>query len=134
MNRLSLIGAVGAIGLVIQILLGLGLAGSSNPKGSALIVPHLVIGVAGIALLAYLLSGIFRAGSSGAAKGIYSLALVLTLAQVALGFTLLETSASQGILMAHQGIAFLILILMAVGGMVAARSRRMMAQTAGAPS
>jgi len=90
--------------------------------------------VAGIALLAYLLSGIFRAGSSGAAKGIYSLALVLTLAQVALGFTLLETAASQGILMAHQGIAFLILILMAVGGVASARSRRAMSATAGAPS
>lgn len=134
MNRLSLIGAIGAVGLVIQILLGLGLAGTSNPKGSALIVPHLVIGVAGIALLAYLVSGIFRAGSSSAAKGIYSLALILTLAQVALGFSLLATAASEGILMAHQGIAFLILILMAVGGMVSARSRKSMTQTAGAPS
>jgi hypothetical protein len=134
LNRLSLIGAIGAIGLVIQILLGLGLTGSSNPKGSALIVPHLVIGVAGIALLAYLVSGIFRAGSSGAAKGIYSLALVLTLAQVALGFSLLATGGSQGILMAHQGIAFLILILMAVGGVVSARSRRAMPSPAGAPS
>ena len=134
MNRLSLIGAIGAIGLVIQILLGLGLAGTSNPKGSALIVPHVVIGVAGIALLAYLLSGIFRAGSSGTAKGIYSLALVLTLAQVVLGFTLLDTAASQGILMAHQGIAFLILVLMAVGGVVSARGRRAMSATAGAPS
>jgi heme A synthase len=134
LNRLSLIGAIGAVGLVIQILLGLGLAGSSNPKGSALIVPHLVIGVAGIALLAYLVSGIFRAGSSGAVKGIYSLALILTLAQVALGFSLLATGGSTSILMAHQGIAFLILILLAVGGMVSARSRRTMSSTTGAPS
>jgi hypothetical protein len=134
LNRLSLIGAIGAVGLVIQIVIGLGLAGVGNPKGSALIVPHLVIGVAGIALLAYLVSGIFRTTNSGAARGIYSLALVLTLAQVALGFSLLATGASEGILMAHQGIAFLILILMAVGGMVSARSRRSMAQTAGAPS
>ena len=124
-----LAGAVGAIGLVIQIILGFALAGTANPKGSALIVPHVVIGVAGLALVAYLAVSIIRAPSLSTAKVVYLLALVLTIAQVALGYALLE-NAGQGVLMAHQGIAVLILVLMAVGGMASARGRRMAPQPA----
>jgi hypothetical protein len=123
LNKQALVGAIGAIGLVIQIILGFALAGSGNPKGSAIIIPHLVIGVGGIALLAFLVSSIYRTPGATAPRLVYVLALVLTLAQVALGFSLLA-SPSEGVLMAHQGIAILILILLAVGGVLAARSRR----------
>jgi len=75
-------------------------------------------------LLIYLVANIFRSSTLMTTKLVYVAALVLTLAQVLLGFVLLA-SPSAGLLMAHQGLAVLILVLMAVGGMVAARSRRM---------
>lgn len=126
-------GAIGAIGLVVQIILGFALAGSGNPKGDALIYPHVVIGLAGLALVAFLVVSISRTPSSATARLVYVVALVLTFVQVILGYTLLG-SAGQGTLMAHQGIAILLLILLAAGGMVSARSRRMLIAQAGAPN
>ncbi|MDG7022508.1 MAG: hypothetical protein JRN07_03810, partial [Nitrososphaerota archaeon] len=52
MNRTALLGAVGAVGLVIQIVLGFAVAGTAHPTESAILVPHVVIGVAGLALVA----------------------------------------------------------------------------------
>lgn len=132
MNRTALLGAIGAIGLVFQIVLGFALAGTSDPKESAMAVPHVVVGVAGLALVAYLALSIFRSSSLMTARLVYTLALLLTLSQVALGYDLLLGGGGQGIEMAHMGIAFLILILMAAGGMASARGRRMAAQ-AGVP-
>ena len=51
------------------------------------------------------------------------MAFVLTFAQVALGFRILAIPDPM-LAMAHQGIAIVILVLLAVGGMLAARSRR----------
>lgn len=84
----------------------------------------MLIGVAGIALLAFLASSIFLAPTSLLPKLVYGLALVLTLAQVALGFRLLASPDTM-LEMAHEGLALLILILLGVGGMMAARARRM---------
>jgi hypothetical protein len=125
LNKQALAGAVGAVGLVLQIIIGFALAGSGDPKGSDLILLHIVIGVGGIALVAYLVSSIFFVPSSFIARGIAALAFVLTLAQVVLGFRILS-EPDPSLLMAHQGIAFVILILLAIGGMLGARQRRSM--------
>jgi hypothetical protein len=122
---MSMLGAVAAVGLVVQIILGFALAGSSNPKGDAIVYPHVIIGVLGLVLVAYLAMSIMRTAGSPTVRLVYVLALVLTLAQVAIGFALLDTSAGSGALMAHQGIALLILILLAAAGVLSARSRRM---------
>ncbi len=123
MNDQTLAGAIGAAGLVIQIALGLALSGSGDVTGSALIVPHMLIGVGGIALVAFLVSSIFFAPSSLIVRLVYALAFALTFAQVALGFRILAVP-DQMLAMAHQGIAIVILVLLALGGMLAARSRR----------
>lgn len=123
MNNQTLAGAIGAGGLVVQIIIGFVLAGSDNPTGSALILPHMLIGIGGIALVAFLVSSIFFMPSSIIAKLIYALAFALTFAQVALGFRVLAYPDSM-LEMAHQGIAVVILVLLALGGMMAARSRR----------
>jgi hypothetical protein len=118
---------------VIQIVLGFALAGSSNITGSMLIFPHMLIGVAGIALVAFLVSSIFLNPSSMVAKLVYGLAFLLTFAQVALGFRILSSPDSM-LEMAHQGIAIVILVLLGLGGMLSARGRRMAArQSAAAP-
>ncbi len=123
MNNTTLAGVIGAVGLIIQIIIGFALAGSGNPTGSALILPHMLIGIAGIALVAFLVSTIFLNPTTMISRLVYALAFVLTLAQVALGFR--ELSApDQMLLMAHEGIAVVILILLGLGGMLTARSRR----------
>lgn len=88
-----------------------------------LIFPHMLIGVAGIALVAFLVSSILLMPSSMIARLVYALAFVLTFAQVALGFKILA-SPDNMLAMAHQGIAVVILVLLGIGGMLAARSRR----------
>ena len=123
MNNTTLAGVIGAVGLIIQIIIGFALTGSGNPTGSALILPHMLIGIAGIALVAFLVSTIFLNPSNMMSRLVYALAFVLTLAQVALGFR--ELSApDQMLLMTHEGIAVVILILLGLGGMLTARSRR----------
>lgn len=122
MNNTTLAGVIGAVGLVIQIILGFALTGSGNPTGNMIILPHMLIGIAGIALVAFLASSIFLNPASTASRLVYALAFVLTLAQVALGFRELA-SPDQMLLMTHEGIAFAILIL-GLGGMLTARGRR----------
>jgi FtsH-binding integral membrane protein len=133
LNNTTLAGVIGAVGLIIQIIIGFALAGSGNPTGSALILPHMLIGIAGIALVAFLVSSIFLNASSTMPTLIYALAFVLTLAQVALGFR--ELSApDQMLLMTHEGLAIVILVLLGLGGMLTARSRRQSVTAApGAP-
>ena len=123
LNNQTLAGAIGAGGLVVQIILGEALAGSGNLTGSGLILPHMLIGVAGIALVAFLVSSIFLTPSSMIARLVWALAFLLTFAQVALGFKILGSPDAM-LTMAHQGIAVVILVLLAVGGMLSARSRR----------
>jgi hypothetical protein len=133
LNNQTLAGAVGAAGLVIQIVLGFALAGSGDPTGNVLIFPHMLIGIAGIALVAFLVSSIFFMPSSLIARLVYVLAFALTFAQVAVGFRVLAYPDNM-LAMAHQGIAIVILVLLAVGGMMVARGRRKsMMQTAAAP-
>lgn len=129
MNNTTLAGVIGAVGLIIQIIIGFALAGSGNPTGSILILPHMLIGVAGIALVAFLVSTIFLNPSSTMPTLVYGLAFVLTLAQVALGFRELSVP-DQMLLMAHEGLAVVILVLLGLGGMMTARSRRKSMSTA----
>ncbi len=131
MNNQTLAGAIGAAGLVIQIVLGFALSGSGSPTGSMLIFPHMLIGVAGIALLAFLVSSIFLTPSSMIARLVYAVAFLLTFAQVALGFRILAVP-DNSLVMAHQGLAFVILVALGVGGMLSARSRRKSMMTAAA--
>jgi hypothetical protein len=134
LNNTTLAGAIGAGGLVIQIILGFALSGSGNPTGSMLILPHMLIGIAGIALVAFLASSIFLTPSSMLPRLVYALAFVLTLAQVALGFRILS-SPDNMLVMSHEGIAVVVLVLLGLGGMLAARSRRRsMTATAAAPA
>ena len=123
MNNQTLAGAIGAGGLVVQIILGFALAGSGSSTGSMLILPHMLIGIGGIALVAFLVSSIFLVPSSMIARLVYVLAFALTFAQVALGFRILAIPDDM-LAMAHQGLAIVILVLLALGGMLAARSRR----------
>jgi hypothetical protein len=123
LNNQTLAGAIGAGGLVVQIVLGFALAGSDSSTGGMLILAHMLIGIGGIALVAFLLSSIFLMPSSTVTRLVYSLAFLLTFAQVALGFRILSVQDDM-LVMGHQGLAFVILILLAVGGMLAARSRR----------
>lgn len=122
-NNQTLAGAIGAGGLVVQIIVGFALAGSGSPTGSMLILPHMLIGIGGIALVAFLVSSIFLVPSSMIARLVYVLAFALTFAQVALGFRILAIPDDM-LAMAHQGLAIVILVLLALGGMLAARSRR----------
>jgi hypothetical protein len=122
-NNQTLAGAIGAGGLVVQIILGFALASSPSATGSMLILPHMLIGIAGIALVAFLVSSIFFAPSSMIVRLVYALAFVLTFAQVALGFRILAVPDNM-LVMAHQGLAVVILVALALGGMLAARGRR----------
>jgi hypothetical protein len=129
LNNLTLAGVIGAAGLVIQIVLGFALAGSGSPTGSMLILPHMLIGVGGIALLAFLVSSIFLIQSSMMVRLVYAAAFVLTFAQVALGFRILAVPDNM-LEMAHQGLALVILVALALGGMLSARGRRKSAMQA----
>jgi hypothetical protein len=126
MNKTMLAGAIGAAGLVFQIILGLVLHSSGNPNGSALLLPHMLIGVGGIALVAFLTSSIFFMPSSFIARAILSLALLLTFAQVSLGFMLLFNPQDM-LVMTHEGIAGAILVLLLLGGILSSRDRKSMA-------
>ncbi len=83
----------------------------------------MLIGVGGIALLAFLVSSIFLNPSTMLARIVFALAFLLTFAQVALGFRILFASDPM-LVMAHQGVAIVILALLIVGGMLSARARR----------
>jgi len=73
-NNQTLSGAIGAAGLVIQIVLGRALSNSGSPTGSSLILPHMLIGVGGIALVAFLASSVFFTPSSRIVRPVYVLA------------------------------------------------------------
>lgn len=118
---------------MVQIVIGFALAGSGPATGSMLIFPHMLIGIGGIALVAFLVSSIFFMPSSMIARLVYVAAFALTFAQVAIGFRILATPDDM-LAMTHQGMAIVILVLLGLGGMLVARSRRKsMAKTTAAP-
>jgi heme A synthase len=119
-----LLGVVAAFGLLIQILLGFVLARSSIPFPPALIVVHIGIGITGVALVAFLLGRAYYSSRNGI-RMLYILTFVLVLAQVALGFRILVVADEQ-LLMGHEGLAFGILVLLALAEMLGARQRRKM--------
>lgn len=116
-------GFVGAAGLIIQIVLGFSLSGGVPPSLSFFLLPiHMVIGLGGIALVAYLVSRAFYTVSGGL-RFLYLITFILVLAQVALGFRILSVNDQQ-LVMSHQGAAFAILVLVGLSEMLFARQRR----------
>jgi hypothetical protein len=94
----------------------------------------MLVGIAGIAFVAFLVSSIFFMPSSMIVRLLYVLAFALTFAQVALGFRILALPDNM-LLMAHERLAVVILVILAVGGMLTARGRRKsMMKTAAAPA
>ena len=132
MNGSRSLGVTAAIGLVIQIALGLLLARLGAPFPPLVIGVHMAIGVTGVALVAFLLGRAYYS-SSNAVKLLYILAFVLVLAQLALGFRILTVSDDQ-LAMSHEGIAVVILVLLAVTTVVDARQKRAMTAPTGTPA
>ena len=122
-----LLGVVAAFGLLIQIVLGFVLARSSIPFPPALILLHMGIGITGVALVAFLLGRAYYSSGIGM-RLLYMLAFVLVLAQVALGFRILAVADEQ-LLLGHEGLAFGILVLLALAEALTARKRSKMEAT-----
>lgn len=120
MNREALSGAIGAGGLIAQIVIGLGLADSQSLY-SALILPHMLIGITGIVLVAYLLSKVYFSDSNSV-KALYLITFLVVMVQVALGFRILAVPDSQ-LAMGHLGGAAAILVLLGLSQVTASRKR-----------
>lgn len=125
MRSQMLLGIIAAVGLVIQIVLGFVLSRTSVPFSQILIVVHMAVGITGLALVAFLLGRAYYS-SGNLIRLLYILTFGLVVAQVALGFRILAVADPQ-LLMGHQGLAFAILVLLALGEMVGARKRRKIA-------
>ncbi len=140
MRRQMLVGIIAALGLILQIILGQVLAQSSVPFPPALIATHLAIGITGLALVAFLLGRAYYSSGNGI-KLMYIVAFLLVVAQVALGFRVLgilgepappnpqDVATLPQLSMTHQGLGFVILILLALAQMLGARQRRKMTPT-----
>jgi len=87
-----------------------------------MITTHMVIGLSGVALVAYLVARVYYVGSGGL-RFLYFITFILVLAQVALGFRLL-TAADQQLVMSHEGAAIVILVLLGLSEATFARQRR----------
>jgi len=121
-NGSRTLGIVAATGLVIQIALGFLLARLGEPFPQAVIGIHMAIGVTGLALVAFLLGRAYYSAGNGV-RLLYILTFVLVLAQLALGFRIL-TVADDQLVMGHEGIAVLILVLLAFTTMLDARQAK----------
>ena len=130
MNSRVVAGVVGAAGLIVQIGIGLELANSGNVNGSQLLLPHMLIGVSGIILVGFISSNVFFAPSRDIVKLVYIIALLLTFAQVLLGFRILAIPDDM-LAMTHMGIGVAILVVLALGGIMGAKMkpRQMMSGT-----
>jgi heme A synthase len=98
-------------GLFVQIFLGFAIAGN-HELYSTFLLPHVFIGICGLALVAYLA---WRAlsGTPGAVRLLYLVTLAFVFAQVALGFGILEVGYYQ-LVTVHQDDAYAILFLLFV--------------------
>lgn len=86
-----------------------------------LLLLHMAIGYAGLALtLAYL----YLSRVSRAAVAVSAVILLLVIAQVALGTTLLTVGHSEGLEQSHRFTGLTLLVVGIVGGIFAARLRR----------
>jgi hypothetical protein len=123
MSSQRTVGVVGAAGLIVQIVLGFSVAGGVSSPLSPLLLPvHMIIGLSGIALVAYLVARAYYVASGGL-KFLYLITFILVLAQVALGFRILSVSDQQ-LAMSHQGAGIAILVLLGLSEMMFARQRR----------
>ncbi|MCS4540122.1 MAG: hypothetical protein HYU03_05475, partial [Thaumarchaeota archaeon] len=96
------VGVVGAAGLIIQIVLGFFVAGDvSSPLSPFLLSTHMIIGLSGVALVAYLVARAYYVASAGL-KFLYLVTFIIVLAQIALGFRILSV-IDQQLAMSHQG-------------------------------
>ena len=116
-------GVVGAAGLIIQIVLGFFVAGDvSSPLSPFLLPAHMIIGLSGVALVAYLVARAYYVASAGL-KFFYLITFIIVLAQTALGFRILSVSDQQ-LVMSHQGAGIAILVLLGLSEMMLARQKR----------
>jgi heme A synthase len=104
-------GAIGVTGLFVQVALGFVLAGN-HELYITFLLPHIFIGICGLALVGYLAWRAFS-GTSGAVKLLYVVTLAFVFAQVALGFGILEVGYYE-LVMVHQYDAYAILFLLFV--------------------
>lgn len=117
------VGVVGAAGLIFQIVLGFFVAGDvSSPLSPFLLPIHMVIGLSGVALVAYLVARAYYV-TSGGLKFLYLVTFIIVLAQIALGFRIMSVSDQQ-LVMSHQGAGIAILVLLGLSEMMFARQKR----------
>jgi hypothetical protein len=117
---IPLLGSLVSFGVIIQIILGMQVtAGSDNLLGA-----HIVIGILGFVLVLALTAAAFRMRSATAYSRILMIILLLAvLAQMALGFQILN--GSDVLVVSHEGNGFLILILsFLMGGLTMMAARR----------
>lgn len=116
------VAVVGAAGLIIQIVLGFVVGDVSSPLSPFMLPAHMIIGLSGVALVAYLVARAYYVASAGV-KFLYLVTFILVLAQIALGFRILTVSDQQ-LVMSHQGAGIAILVLLGLSEMMFARQRR----------
>lgn len=123
------VGVVGAAGLIIQIVLGFFVAGDvTSPLSPFLLPTHMIIGLSGVALVAYLVARAYYVASAGL-KFLYLVTFIIVLAQIALGFRILSV-IDQQLVMSHQGAGIAILVLLGLSEMMFARQKRAQVATA----
>ena len=116
------VGVVGAAGLIIQIVLGFVAGDVSSPLSPFMLPTHMIIGLSGVALVAYLVARAYYVASAGV-KFLYLVTFILVLAQTALGFRILSVSDQQ-LVMSHQGAGIAILVLLGLSEMMFVRQKR----------
>lgn len=121
LNRPELAGAAGAAGLMVQIAMGFALA-DNHALISTLLLPHMIVGLSGLALVAYLAWRAFS-WAPGHVRALYGATLAFVLAQAALGLGILVMGDLLAV-MIHEADAIAILFLFAATEALASRARR----------
>jgi hypothetical protein len=115
-----LLGTVALVGVIIQVILGLEITGAGIDN---LIMPHVLIGVLGLVIVAVLAIVAFRAKTATIySKLIIVILTIVVLLQVGLGFQLLQ--GADAMIISHEANGFLILILTVAMGAVTMMSAR----------
>ena len=120
MKLAPLLGTVALVGVIVQVILGLEIIDAGN---DTLIMPHVLIGVLGLAIIILLAITTLRAKTATIySKIIITILTIVVLLQVGLGFQLLQ--GADAMITSHEANGFLILILTLVMGTVTMQSAR----------
>lgn len=124
MKAVPLLGSLVLVGVIIQIILGLQITAGSD----SLLGAHMLIGVIGLIIVIALTGVAFRSRSATSSKILMAILTLVVLAQVALGFQILNGSDAS--IASHEGTAFIILILtLIMGGITMMTAKKQMKQT-----